>query len=137
MVIVNEPMPSWVDTLKSYRCKICIFQIYHDIDGNPLYRLNGEHPYIYTNFCHCRYQKVGSPYTIEILEQTFLDSYGILEGNDISIEFKGKNLKWSRLDASNRVFLNCNSTFPPLDPLSDRYKLNYNIELKSYSFTKD
>lgn len=137
MVIVNEQKNDWVEDLRSLRCKTCIFEIYHDLNGNPLYRLNGEHPYIYTSFCHCRYQKVGSPYTIEVLDRYFLDGYGISDGHEISIEFKGLTLKWTRQDGSGRVFLHCNYSNPPLDSLSSRYKLNYNEELNSFSFTKD
>lgn len=137
MVIVNEPKLDWTSDLKSFRCKTCIFQIYHDFNGQPLYRLNGEHPYIYTKFCHCKYQKVGSPYTVEVLDKHFLDSYGILDGGTIAVEYKGLNLQWLREDDSNRIFLHCNHVSPPLDSLTDRYRLNYNDAFKNYSFTKD
>lgn len=137
MVIVNEPKNDWTADLRLLRCKTCIFQIYHDYNGQPLYRLNGEHPYIYTKFCHCKYQKVGSPYTIEVLDKHFLDSYSIFEGTAISIEYSGLSLQWLRQDASNRIFLHCNHVRPPLDSLTDRYRLNFNDGLKTYSFTKD
>lgn len=137
MVIVNEPKEDWIYDLKALRCKTCIFQIYHDFNGLPLYRLNGEHPYIYTHFCHCKYQKVGSPYTVEVLDKHFLDSYGVIDGTSIPIEFRGVSLLWKREDDSNRIFLHCNNTRPPLDALTDRYRLNYNDALKTYSFTKD
>lgn len=137
MVIVNEPKDDWKEDLKSFRCMTCIFQIYQDFEGKALYRLNGEHPYIYTNFCHCKYEKVGYPFTVEVLQTDFLDGYGILNGEKISIEFGGVRLQWERVDGANRVFLNCDYTRPPLDPLTDRYRLNYDNILKSYSFTKD
>jgi hypothetical protein len=137
MVIVNEPKSDWVDDLKSLRCKTCIFQIYHDFDGKPLYRLNGDHPYIYTKFCHCKYQKVGSPYTVEVLDKQFLDSYGINDGATVPIECNGLSLQWLRQDDSNRIFLHCDTATPPLDSLTDRYRLNFNDALKTYSFTKD
>lgn len=137
MVIVNEEKTDWVEDLKSFRCKTCVFQIYHDYTGAPLYRLDGEHPYIYTKFCHCRYQKVGSPYTVEVLDKYFLDSYSIVDGSPMSIEFKGLNQQWTREDASRRVFLHCNARTPPLDPITSRYRLNYNDALNTFSFTKD
>lgn len=138
MVIVNEPKEDWIADLKSFRCKTCVFQIYHDFKGQALYRLNGEHPYIYTRFCHCKYQKVGSPFTIEVLDKHFLDSYNIADGADISIEYNGLNLLWTREDASNRVFLHCKRAIvPPLDPLTDRYRFNFNEPLNIFSFTKD
>ncbi len=137
MVIVNEPKPDWVEDLRELRCKCCVFQIYHDFKGNPLYRLNGEHPYIYTNFCHCKYQKYGSPYTIEVLDFYFLDSYRIPDSGDITIEFNGLALKWQRQNDGKRVFLHCNHFVPPLDPLTDRYRLNYNNDLDIFTFTKD
>jgi len=137
MVIVNEPKPDWAADLKSLRCKTCIFQIYHDFNGSPLYRLNGEHPYIYTNFCHCKYQKVGSPYTVEVLDGHFLNSYGINDGGTVAIEYRGMSLQWFRQDDSNRIFLHCKHSNSPLDPLTDRYRLNFNSALNNFSFTKD
>lgn len=137
MVIVNEPKEDWITELKTLRCKTCIFQIYHDYNGQPLYRLNGEHPYIYTKFCHCKYQKIGSPYTVEVLDKHFLDSYGIIDGTKVSIEFNGLNLQWTRQDDSSRIFLHCNHLRPPLDALTDRYRLNFNDALRSFTFTKD
>lgn len=137
MVIVNEPKPDWVDDLEMLRCKVCIFQIYHDFHGKPLYRLNGKHPYIYTNFCHCKYQKIGSPYTIEVLDKNFLDSYEKKDGDTIPIEYNGLSLKWQRQDDSDRVFLHCNNLKPPLDSLTSRYRLNFNAALGIFSFTKD
>lgn len=137
MVIVNEAKPDWVDDLKALRCKTCVFQIYHDFNGKPLYRLNGEHPYIYTNFCHCKYQKVGAPYTVEVLDHQFLDSYGIADGAKMAIEYNGISLQWLRQDDSKRIFLHCSNATPPLDSLTDRYRLNFNDALKNFSFTKD
>lgn len=136
MVVANEPKPDWIKDLKRLRCKTCVFQIYHDYNGNPLYRLNGEHPYIYTKFCHCKYLK-NVPYTVEVLEKEFLNGYGVNHGIKLNIEYNGKILEWERQDDSNRVFLQCNYVRPPLDPLSDRYRLNYNDKTNIFSFTKD
>jgi len=136
MVIVNEPKEDWVAELRKLRCKTCVFQIYHDFAGNPLYRLNGEHPFIYTHFCHCKYQKT-LPYAIEVLETQFLESYGIENTHVVNIEYNGRNFLWERQDDGSKVFLICNNDKPPLDPLRDRYRLNYNDSLRSFSFTKD
>lgn len=145
MVIVNEPREDWVKDLAALRCKTCVFQIYHDFNGNPLYRINGEHPYIYTKFSHCKYQK-GLPYAVEVLDKHFLDGYGIANGSKFTIEFNGRNFLWERKDAGG-VFLICNSPRPPLDPLSSRYRLNFFQQINksgtkkktinAYSFTKD
>jgi hypothetical protein len=137
MVIVNEPKLDWVEDLKLLRCKTCIFQIYKSVAGEPPYRINGEHPYIYTKFCHCKYQKVGSPYTVEVLDKDFLDSYNCSDGATLSIEYNGLNLQWIRQDDSNRVFLHCKHVRPPLDTLNDKYRLNYIEAINSFSFTKD
>lgn len=136
MVIVNEPKEDWIKDLKKIRCKACVFQIYHDFNGNPLYRLNGEHPFIYTNFCHCKYQKT-VPYALEILDTNFLSSYGINNSDKINIEYAGKTVQWERKDAGSQVFLISKNDRPPLDPLTSRYRLNYNDSLHSFSFTKD
>jgi hypothetical protein len=125
MVIVNEDKHDWKADLNALNCLSCIFQVYHDFHGNALYRLNGEHPFIRIDFCHCRYQK-GLPYVVEVLDKHFLDSHGILNGSTFNVEYKEKNFQWSRQDDSGRVFLNCSNPRPPLDPMSDRYRLNYN-----------
>lgn len=136
MVIVNEPKPDWVKDLSSLNCKACVFQIYHDYKGNSIYRLNGEHPYIKIDFCHCRYQKA-LPYAVEILDNVqMLDANGITDGVNLEIEFIGKVYTWTREDAANRVFLKCKSPRPPLDPLRATYRLNYNqtlIKKSNYS----
>jgi len=136
MVIVNEPKEDWVKDLKKIRCKACVFQIYHDYNGNPLYRLNGEHPFIYTKFCHCKYQKT-VPYAIEILDTSFLTSYGVNNSDTINIEYAGRTVQWERKDSGSQVFLISKIDRPPLDPLTSRYRLNYNDSLNSFSFTKD
>lgn len=124
MVIVNEPKPDWSIQLKTFNCKSCIFQIYQNSSGDALYRLEGEHPIIKTDFCHCKYQN-SLPYVIEVLDKHFLDSHGISDGTSINIEFRGKNFLWARIDAGSRVFLECSNPRPPLDPISDRYRLNF------------
>ncbi len=67
MVIVNEFKKDWKKDLLRFNCKMCVFQIYNDFDGNRLYRLNGEHPFIYTNFSECTYEKM-LPYMVKILK---------------------------------------------------------------------
>jgi hypothetical protein len=136
MVIVNENKPEWVPELKKLRCKTCVFQIYHDFNGNALHRINGEHPYIYTKFSHCKYQKT-LPYAIEVLEVAFLSSYGVNNADKLNIEYNGKNIQWERKDSGKQVYLICKNDTPPLDPLTPRYRLNYNDALTSFSFTKD
>lgn len=124
MVIVNEHKPDWNIHFKAIRCKSCVFQIYHNFNGNALYRIDGEHPLIKTEFCHCKYQNT-LPYTIEVLDKKFLDAHNILDGRSITIEYNGIGYSWERIDASNMVFLQCNHSSPPLDPLNEKYRLNY------------
>lgn len=125
MVIVNETKMDWKDDLEKLNCKICVFQIYNDFGGNKLYRLSGDHPYIFTDFCNCKYEK-RVPYAVKILKNDFLDGYSINNGTRINIEYNGKVYSWERKDVGQEVFLICNSSIPPLDSLSYRYRLNYN-----------
>ncbi|MDP3462313.1 MAG: hypothetical protein Q8S18_05960 [Bacteroidales bacterium] len=125
MVIVNEVKNDWKSALSSLNCKMCVFQIYNDFDGRQMYRLEGEHPFIYTNFRNCKYEKE-LPYAVKILrEEGFLDSLNINDGMQINIEYNGVKHTWERQDAGNDVFLICNSKMSPLDSLSSRYRLNY------------
>jgi len=124
MVIVNEVKKDWKSDLTNLNCKMCVFQIYNDFGGNRMFRLNGEHPFIYTNFCNCTFEKQ-LPYAIKILGQDFLASYGITHGMKVNIEFNGVRHIWKREDDGNEVFLICNSPISPLDSLAFRYRLNF------------
>ena len=86
MVIVNEVKKDWKSDLSKLNCKMCVFQIYNDFDGKRMFRLEGEHPFVYTNFRNCTYEKQ-LPYAIKILkEEMFLDSLNIKNGMQINIE---------------------------------------------------
>lgn len=139
MVIVNQEKDDWRDALKGYNCKVCVFQIYHSISGDKIYRLSGDHPFIYTNFCHCIYDKKKNPFMVEVLDKNFLNSYGYSSNQTINILYEDKSFAWKVITSKSgdRVFLHNYSSHSPLDSLSKRYKLNYNSELKIFSFTKD
>lgn len=125
MVIVNEDKVSWKKDLTKLGCKMCIFQIYNDFEGKRMYRLNGEYPFIYTDFCNCKYEKQ-VPFAVKVIKSDFLDGYNIVDGTTFNIDYQGISYLWKREDDGNEVFLICNSNISPLDPLSYRYRLNYN-----------
>ncbi|MFT4224220.1 hypothetical protein [Dysgonomonas sp.] len=125
MVIVNEVKSEWKKDLKKFNCKMCVFQIYNEFSGKQIFRIEGEHPFIYTDFRNCLYEK-SLPYAIKILkDEGFLDSFGIKNGDIMEIEYNGVRHKWERNDDSGKVYLICKSLIPPLDSLTDRYRLNY------------
>lgn len=124
MVIVNEDKKEWKPDLNKFNCKMCVLQIYNDFEGRRMFRLNGEHPFIFTDFCNCTYEKK-IPYAIKILKTDFLDGYGITDGSSINIEYKGITHLWERQDDGNEVFLICRTPISPLDELVFRYRLNY------------
>ncbi|MES2680105.1 MAG: hypothetical protein V4635_09485 [Bacteroidota bacterium] len=125
MVIVNEEKKEWKKGLKKYSCKMCVFQIYNDFGGRKIFRLQGEHPFIYTNFRNCTFEK-SLPFAIKILnEEGFLSSYNISNGDSVDIEFNGVRNVWVREDYGSEVFLTCKSPTAPLDSLTSRYRLNY------------
>ncbi len=125
MVIVNENKEDWKTDLKRLSCKMCVFQIYNDFKGRRMFRLDGEHPFIFTDFCNCKYEKA-LPNTVKVLKKDFLEGYGIKNGDKVNIEFSGINYLWERKDDGSEVFLICDSRTPPLDTMSSRYRLNYN-----------
>jgi hypothetical protein len=124
MVIVNEYKAEWKRELQRLNCKMCVFQIYSDFSGKRMYRINGEHPFVFTDFCNCKYEKQ-LPNTVKVLQSDFLNGYGIKDGDSVDIIFNGVKYRWERVDAGQQVFLICNSPVPPLDPLSSRYRLNF------------
>lgn len=125
MVIVNEDKRSWKKKLANLNCKLCLFQIYNDFEGRRMFRLDGEHPFIYTDFCECTFLKE-VPFAVKVLKADFLDAYGVPNRSSVMIEYEGVNHLWERQDDSEEVFLICNTRFPPLDPLTHRYRLNFN-----------
>jgi hypothetical protein len=125
MVIVNEQKDDWKKPLKTYGCKMCIFQIFNDYYGERLFRLDGEHPYIYVDFCDCTYEK-RVPFAIKVLKREFLDEYNVANGSSVRIDYEGKSHLWEREDDGSEVFLICKTPKSPLDELSKRYRLNYN-----------
>lgn len=125
LVIVNENKIDWKNDLKKLDCQMCVFQIYNDFDNRKMYRLEGEYPMVYTSFCNCKYEKT-LPYTIKILnnKELFL-THSLRDGDYIDIIFEGKKNKWQKVENRNEVYLTCESSSPPLDPISSRYRLNY------------
>ena len=97
MVIVNEDKIDWKGPLKKLKCKTCIFQIYNDFSGRRLFRLDGEHPFVATDFSNCRYEKKVA-YVVKVLKPGFLDGYGVSNGSSINIEYNGIINKWRRQD---------------------------------------
>lgn len=124
MVIVNEDKEIWKSDLAKLSCEMCVFQIYNDFDNRKLYRISGEFPTIYTDFCHCKFEK-SLPFAIKLLSNDFLNRHGIKNGDQLEIFFEGKSFKWERQDVANVPYLICNSATTPLDPISARYRLNY------------
>lgn len=134
MVIINEHNEEIKASISSYSCLMCVFQIFLDNLNNPIYRLNGQHPEVYTSFCHCRLTK-DIPYTIEILDVDFCNTYGIEDNSEHQISYNDKLSKWKRVDDSNRVFLICSSRNFPLDPSTQRYMLSYNTNNQKFKFS--
>jgi hypothetical protein len=89
-----------------------------------MYRLDGDYPTIYTDFCNCKYLNT-LPNTIRILKSTFLEDYGVKNGEKVAVQFNGVNYLWERQDAGKETYLICDNALPPLDPSSSRYKLLY------------
>jgi hypothetical protein len=124
MVIVNEYKPDWKADLDKLSCKMCIFQIYNDFAGRRMYRIDGDHPYISSEFCYCKCEKY-LPNTVRLLNSDFLDGYGINHGEYLTITYNGVSHKWQRQDSGKKVYVICESIIPPIDPLTARYKLSY------------
>jgi hypothetical protein len=136
MVIVNQPKPEWENYLSLYDCIVCVFQIYLNQDNQPIYRLNGKHPSVYTGFCHCKLRK-DMPYAVKIInDEHFCNSYGITPESTTSIVFNGIASTWERVDSGDEIYLVCNLGYPPLDPSTDRYMLSYNSAFGVFNFSK-
>lgn len=124
MVVINETNSSVNNAVKPYNCSVCIFQIFLDKDSNPIYRLNGEHPIVYTEFCFCQLLK-SLPYTVKILDDdNFIKSNGFQDGSIINIAYNTIISKWELISSGTEYYLVNKSSKFPLEPSTKRYILS-------------
>ncbi len=133
MVIANEKKDKWQLMLKSNNCILSVFQIYLNKKNHVVYRINGDHPVVYTEFCICKLLKK-IPFTVKILESNLFEQFKI-KGDTIYIDYNGIYTSWSILRSKNDVYLVCKEA-SPLDPSTDRYMLSYSKKKNKYKFTK-
>lgn len=134
MVIINENVVEIESSIQEYECLMCVFQVFLDQNNNPIYRLNGKHPLVLTDFCHCKITK-NLPFMVEVLDGVFCDTYGVMESSEILISYNDKVTKWCRVDDGRRTFLTCKSTFFPLNPMASTYMLSYNSINNTFNFS--
>lgn len=135
MVVVNDEIAKWETELKPLRCRIGIFQIYHDREGKSLYRLKGYFPRIKHDFAYCQLQS-GMPLLILLLNKDFLDTHAISENDEIHCDYDGKISSWKRRDSKGKIYLECSDHTIPLDPLKKQYMLVRDEHTNSYYFNQ-
>jgi hypothetical protein len=132
MVIVDTLHCDWVDSLKMNNCLTCIFQVFLGRDGgNPIYRINGQHPYIQTGFCPIDLP-LQTPNTVKLLEKGFLSSV-MKQQTELEILFDGVISKWDNID---NEYLLCRDDAFPLDPTTSRYHLIFDKLSQFLTFIK-
>jgi hypothetical protein len=132
MVIADEPKEQWIPMLESFNCQLSVFQTYLNKKSHPVYRLDGDHPLIHTEFCFCRLRK-DIPYTLEILESQCFMQFKT-RGTSLKIDYQGRVSKWNITNTNGKVYLLCNEV-SPLNPTSDRYKLSYHKKSGTFKLT--
>lgn len=138
LVIVDQIKQRWIDKLDDYNCKISEFQIFLDIDTTPAFRLKGEYPTTYSEYCLVKIQK-GIIASVELLGRKgreFCNSIDLKNKDQLEIEFAGYNAKWKRNDDRNKIYLYCEDGFFPLDTSTRRYMLTYNTNSQKLRFKK-
>jgi len=97
-----------------FDCKICVLEVYKTINHDlELYRLSGDYPYIYSDFCYLKnYPSTPDIYRIERSE-LFAD----INNEDIKVYYKNMELSAKIYKSGNSSFLKIPEN--PLDPGSD------------------
>ena len=136
LVIANSANEAIKNSIDVYSCSLCIFQMFLDKDGNPFYRLDGEYPLVYSQFCFCRLTK-RLPFTIQLLDDLhFRESYELVDKKVFNIQYNGVSTKWEVSINGKETYLICLSDSFPLEPSTRRYQLSYNDTLNLFSFNK-
>jgi len=135
MLIIDEFNSELKDKIKEFNCIMCVFQIFLDNEDKSIFRLNGEHPLIFTDFSHCIIEK-RLPYAIRILDKYFLDACNISNGQEVKLLYYDRLSKWKREDFGNFVYLISESNYFPFDASTNRYRISYNINSTTFNISK-
>ena len=103
LVLVNRSVPDWIEPLRRLDAIVTVVEIFRSGRNQHILRVNGDYP-------RAEEAHIASLCRLDTTLPNLLlvDSpaaLGVATGEQIAIEFNGGLTNWSRLDASDRVWL--------------------------------
>ena len=110
LVIVNRPVPDWIDALHKLDCFLAVIEVYRSSRNNHILRMNGDYPSVSDAnvVSMCRLDSA-MPRLLEIDSPAAL---GVNSGQQMLIRFHDGMTTWSRIDAQGKVWLNPSGSNP-------------------------
>ena len=103
LVVVNRSVPDWIDPIHRLDAIVTVVEVFRSDKNEHILRVNGDYPE--SEGAHiaslCRLDAT-LPSLLQVDSPAAL---GVETGGQISIEFNGGWTNWSRVDASDRVWL--------------------------------
>ncbi len=115
LVVFDTYHKRTIDTVShEFDCQICVLEVYKTVNHDlELYRLSGDYPYIYTEFCYLK-NVVTNPDMYGVARPELFDNIGT--GN-IKVYYKNMEISANIFKSRNKLYLKIPEN--PLDPGSD------------------
>lgn len=102
LVIVNAPVPDWIQPLRRYNAVVAVFEIFRSSTNRHIFRVNGEYPVAPAEVVsECYFDKLLPGFLV-------VDSpaaLGIRHNEALKIKYQGYVTEWTRVDSKERVWL--------------------------------
>ena len=102
-VVVNRSVPNWIEPLHKLDAILTIVEIFRSGRNQHILRVNGDYPEAAEPQIATRCRLDGMLPNLLLVDSPA--ALGVATGEQILIEFNGGLTTWSRLDASDRVWL--------------------------------
>ena len=103
LVVVNRSVPDWIDPMHRLDAIVTVVEVFRSDKNEHILRINGDYPESedahIASLCRLDTTLPG------LLQMDSPAALGVETGGQVSIEFNGGLTNWSRLDASDRVWL--------------------------------
>ena len=118
LVVLDRPMPKWVNPLEKYDAKLAVFEILRSKHDRYIYRINGFIPSASPDVLSICRLDPNIPMLLTVCSPAVLE---VDVSKPIEIFFNGRITVWSRIDISDRVWLKPEKR-NPLNPKT-KYRL--------------
>lgn len=113
LVMIDEPKIEWAREIELLGGQTFVFQVFKNVHGTPLYRLDGNYPIVSTTHSHCRYHQ-SIPNLLEIIDPKVID--GVKD--EVSVVFNQKLTLWTKVTEEKATYLRFIGHMNPLSAMS-------------------